>query len=322
MKELLEKLAELDRIDESVDPTPADVKRIDEMASMNISMSGENADEVARLVQIMRGTGSDAKPVDMDMINPSMDKLRAIVGPKEPDMISPMDKGMDQDELKPGIQKEPCSVCGKVHLGNSSCNDSIDNDDEALEVSANEGGMSDVMIGVDELLADYTNGDEKESGLKMPKDEVIQAIKDSNADPMEIRFAIDTVKNDFDDEGNYKYAGYDEEVEEWDNSPDEEYKDHQYMTKDLSGGINREKKQYKAAQPGDNAMAMEQLQNELRDALMAKMSEGADMMPLPSAKEMKACDAKGMSKKQIMDKYSGCDRKKLEKLYASSCGGH
>ena len=105
MKELLEKLAELDRIDESVDPTPADVKRIDEMASMNISMSGENADEVARLVQIMRGTGSDAKPVDMDMINPSMDKLRAIVGPKEPDMISPMDKGMDQDELKQAFKQ-------------------------------------------------------------------------------------------------------------------------------------------------------------------------------------------------------------------------
>ena len=109
-----------------------------------------------------------------------------------------MDKGMDQDELKPGIQKEPCPICGKVHLGNSSCNDSIDNDEEALE------------------------------------DEEVP-------------------------------------VEEWDNSPDEDYKDHQYMTKDLSGGINREKKQYKAAQPGDNAMAMEELQNELRNALIAKM---------------------------------------------------
>ena len=29
MKELLEKLAELDRIDETTDPTPAEVKRID-----------------------------------------------------------------------------------------------------------------------------------------------------------------------------------------------------------------------------------------------------------------------------------------------------
>ena len=187
MKELLEKLAELDKIDESVDPTPADVKRIDEVASMNISMSGDDASEVAQLVKIMRGTGADAKPVDTDMINPPMDKLKAIVGPKMPTG--------DMDDLKPGVQKEPCKVCGKVHLGNSGCGESTE------EIEAEE---------------------------------------------------------------------------DWDNSPEEDYKDHQYMTKDLSGGINREKKQYKAANRGDNAMAMEELKNQLRDALMAKMGEGDD----------------------------------------------
>ena len=192
MKELLEKLAELDRIDESVDPTPADVKRIDEVASMNISMSGDNANEVAQLVSIMRGTGADAKPVDADMINPPMDKLRAIVGPKEPEDDM---RGGDMDDLKPGIQKMPCKVCGKVHLGNSGCGEST----EEIETD-----------------------------------------------------------------------------EEWDNAPDEEYKDHQYMTKDLSGGINREKDQYAKANDGDNAMAVEELKSALRDALMAKMSEGGD----------------------------------------------
>jgi hypothetical protein len=177
MKAILESF---DNVDALLDPTPADVKRIDEMASMNISMSGETADEVARLVSIIKGSGADAKPVDTDMINPPMDKLRAIVGPKEPD---------DMDDLKPGVQKEPCPICGKVHLGNSSsCSGSAD-----------------------------------------------------------------------------------EEVEEWDNSPEEEYKDHQYMTKDLSGGINREKKSYAKAQDGDNAMAVEELKSELRNALMAKM---------------------------------------------------
>ena len=50
----------------------------------------------------------------------------------------------------------------------------------------------------------------------------------------------------------------DEDLEEYDNEPEEEYKDTQYMTKDLAGGLNREKKAYKAAQPGDNAMAVEQ----------------------------------------------------------------
>ena len=213
MKELLEKLAELDRIDETVDPTPAEVKRIDEVASMNISMSGDNANEVAQLVSIMRGTGADAKPVDTDMINPPMDKLRAIVGPKMPadDM-----RGGDMDDLKPGVQKEPCKVCGKVHLGNSGCGESTE------EV----------------------------------------------------------------------------ETEEWDNAPDEDYKDHQYMTKDLSGGINREKKAYKAAQDGDNAMAMEELKTQLRDALMAKMGEGDDHDDDDEEHECPECGEPG--KKKLM----------------------
>ena len=49
----------------------------------------------------------------------------------------------------------------------------------------------------------------------------------------------------------------DENLEEYDNEPDPEYYDHKYMTKDLSGGLNREKGAYAAAQPGDNAMAVE-----------------------------------------------------------------
>lgn len=47
------------------------------------------------------------------------------------------------------------------------------------------------------------------------------------------------------------------EVEGYDNEPDEEYHDHEYMTHDLSGGINRRKKSYSDAEDGDNAMAVE-----------------------------------------------------------------
>ena len=35
---------------------------------------------------------------------------------------------------------------------------------------------------------------------------------------------------------------------------EEEYQDTAYMTKDIAGGINREKDAYPSAQPGDNAM--------------------------------------------------------------------
>lgn len=46
--------------------------------------------------------------------------------------------------------------------------------------------------------------------------------------------------------------------EDWDNSPDEEYKDDDFMKNDLAGGINRKKKQYPASNRGDNAMAVKE----------------------------------------------------------------
>ena len=61
--------------------------------------------------------------------------------------------------------------------------------------------------------------------------------------------------------------------EEWDNSPDEEYSDHDTMIKDLSGGLNRQKKQYAKAQDGDNPMAVEEeeLEASLRETLKQEL---------------------------------------------------
>jgi hypothetical protein len=62
-----------------------------------------------------------------------------------------------------------------------------------------------------------------------------------------------------------------------------------------------------------------------KDAKKESIEEGDDKkVQLPSGKEMKKCADKGMSKADIMKKYTemGCEAKQLEKLYASSCGGH
>ena len=62
-----------------------------------------------------------------------------------------------------------------------------------------------------------------------------------------------------------------EEAEgEWDNSPDEDYKDHEYMTKDLAGGLNKEKKSYPPTNGGDNPMALEQ---SIKEQLWAALNE-------------------------------------------------
>ncbi len=51
------------------------------------------------------------------------------------------------------------------------------------------------------------------------------------------------------------------------NEPDEEYQDHDYMVKALSGGINRQKRMYAKSQDGDNAMAVESIKDRLTKAL-------------------------------------------------------
>jgi len=238
MKDLLQKLADLETTLDSMDPTPKEIKQLNEAANMSINMSGETADEVARLVQIMQNGGTmrdDPKP----MGPPDMGAMRDLVKmspPMDMDMDGP---GDDMNDLKPGIQKEPCDSCGKVHLGNSSCGSHED-------VDFDEGAMSDIH----------------QDAQEMDKEEFVKTHP---------QFADmwDEVHNDPDNQESVDEAGYD-------NSPEEDYKDHNYMTKDLSGGINREKKAYAAAQDGDNAMAVEELQSALRDALMTKMAEVDD----------------------------------------------
>ena len=71
----------------------------------------------------------------------------------------------------------------------------------------------------------------------------------------------------------YADAVEEDDFENATTEPDEEYRDHEYMTKDLSGGINREKKAYKAAQRGDNAMAVEAIKAQLMAALEEKKAK-------------------------------------------------
>jgi|694.fasta_scaffold73723_2 hypothetical protein len=53
------------------------------------------------------------------------------------------------------------------------------------------------------------------------------------------------------------------ENEAFDNEPKPDYKDTKYMTKDLAGGLNKEHEQFKREYPGDNPMAVKQLEDKL-----------------------------------------------------------
>jgi hypothetical protein len=67
-----------------------------------------------------------------------------------------------------------------------------------------------------------------------------------------------------------------ESNEEFANAPDEKYADHNTMTKDLSGGINRQKKSYKPAAGGDNPMTKMHgtvTKESIKETLWAALSE-------------------------------------------------
>ena len=185
MKDLLAKLAELDKDIKTINET---TNPLGETASMNISMTGDNADEVAQLVNIMRtGNTPDAKAVSPMDMPPSdhmpMDKALSIVK-------MPMDGPMDMD----GPADSPMDDMSRMGP----------KDDEADE--------------------DMSGG-----------------------------FSSSTTE------------------------PDEQYFDTQTMTRDLAGGINREKGQHAPAADGDNPIAVEddldaQIES-IKDELYAALAE-------------------------------------------------
>lgn len=143
---------------------------VNEAASMNISMSGDNAGEVAELMKLMQNAGMpDAGP-----------------------------------------------VMGMPHDHDSDCGCGSCAGDDHAEPDGDEGPIV---------------------ALPMPK---------QGPDMAKMR---DMVASSMDDKAEEDYA----------NEPDEEYANVDYMTKDLSGGLNKQKKMYAKAQDGDNAMAVEEL---------------------------------------------------------------
>lgn len=213
LKDMIQRMTELDAV-------PADQrKQLDEMASMNVSMSGETADEVASLMRMMQNAGmNDAAPVTQDNmpVRQDMERLAGIMSePEMPEM--PEMPGDDEPEMS---------------------------------------------------LPGQSTGDDEQ----------------------------DAEDEDEDDVENSSY----------DNAPDEDYQDAEYMTKDISGGLNKQKKSYKPTAGGDNPMAVENI----KDRLYARLSEKkekpdfADIDGDGDKKEpmKKAAKDKKASKKQ----YSKC----------------
>jgi hypothetical protein len=186
-------------------PTPAAPKTIATEASMNISMNGTDAGEVADLVDILKNAGVDA-PEELAMRNmPTM----SLSGPDSPLNKGPI--GLGAFDGGP-MDDKPRSMMDKPSSGPF---DGGPMDDKPG--SASGGKSCDVCGGMHEE--------------------------------------------------------YDAIVAEWDNSPDPEYKDSDYMINDLAGGINRPKKSFAPVNGGDNPMKLsvkETLQKALNETKKSK----------------------------------------------------
>ena len=113
-------------------PMPSTAPEMDKgnPVTMNVSMNASGKEHVADLIDMMKNAGMEgAKEVGADIMpmRRDMERLRDIV-----------DEPKDMDDLKPGMQDEPCDDCGKQHVGASSCMDDVEADDEAVAEYENE----------------------------------------------------------------------------------------------------------------------------------------------------------------------------------------
>lgn len=122
--------------------------------------------------------------------------------------------------------------------------------DTKLDIDVDSDNQPDIALMPEE---DVEEGSIKYMHSLQSKGHSIEEIaKELNMSPEEVERAMSKTEEDFA------------------NEPDEEYQDTEFMTRDLSGGLNREKKSYPKVAGGDNPMALE---TSIKEQLLQALSE-------------------------------------------------
>ena len=266
--------------------------------SMNVSLNASGKDHVEDLINMMKNAGmGGAKEVAPDMMpmRTDMERLRDIVdGPK------------DMDDLKPGMQKEPCPKCGKQHIVGSNCMDSIEMDDEAVEEGQYDGKSREELLKMkDQAEADIKN------------------FQDKGGDDPTGQFLDDTVMMQMQQHLKDIEAALEKVGEGYDNEPDEQYGSIDDVI-DTGNDLHKSKKAYAATQDGDNPMALEDdIKEQLYKAIQAKMAEGRGRGKKKAKEDIQTTEGRGRgkSKKVKEGECPKCGKPGKKKLMAcSSCG--
>jgi len=222
--------------------------KLTETASVNLSLTGENASEVEQLMSMFKNAGvapppEMSKPPEMPdgPPKPSLSvtgigagELGAPIDVDAPNgMAKAMDRAADEHEamMDNGVDEretDPAQDDSDRWESMQSCIEVVDKDWQKKKYSYDEAQSMAALV-------------EKATG----QDAV-------------------SVLHFLENEGRVEEKS--EDVEEWDNSPDEDYQDNDYMQHDLAGGAGPKSKMYSPAANGDNPMSVgEELTKKLED---------------------------------------------------------
>ena len=193
--------------------------------------------------------------------------------------------------------------------------DIVDEPKEDVEVE--EGGMKDQLIQAMEKIA--ADGDLLHKAMRGAMGPDVQSYLQDMYDDV----AVDNGLHPDDDHDEIEEKMLDQieadyGMQEWANSPegvegDEDYRDQDYMTNMMGDDLHKKKKAYKAAQDGDNAMAVESIKEQLLKALAEKKAK-PDFLDMD-----KDGDKKEPMKKAIKDKESKKKNESVEGV-CEDCG--
>ena len=247
MKDMIQKMTDIESEEKSKK------QPINEAASMNISMTADDASQVGQLMALMRNAGMDPKPVGGDMPLPmrkDIDKFRGIVGAHDDDPNIPGkdDVPGDQD-LKAGLIGAALGALGGGALGSATgATGALAAKGAALGTKAGAAlGAKTAGAGLAAKTAGALSGATKGAKIGSAVGKAIPSVAGAAVgDKLTDKEAVEG--------GDYA------------NSPDEEYAPYSDMVK---GGddINRPKKTYPKVAGGDNPMALAGRIKEELDAL-------------------------------------------------------
>ena len=221
MKDMIQKMTDIETEEKSKK------QQINEAASMNISMTGDDASQVGQLMAMMRNAGMDPKPVGGDMPLPmrkDIDKFRGIVGAHDDDPKIPGKDDVPGDkDLKAGILGK-----GLAATGGAVAADALD--------KATGGAGSALGAKGGAALGGMLGG---------PAGAAIGGMLGTQAPKIAGGMAGAALADDSEaTEGDYA------------NSPDENYSQYSDVINPPTNDLNKSKKSYPKVAGGDNPMAL------------------------------------------------------------------